>query len=97
MNIDGNGTRCIYWYRRPKHESQRIKLGRPNCKINPLGLYGVLKRLVEYNLIKRAELRLKDDLSVWGRDRHVLYFTCEDQLRRRLRTKKLLEEAKCKA
>ncbi len=29
LNVDGEGSRCRWWYRRPRHESQKIRLGSP--------------------------------------------------------------------
>ena len=94
MNVDGRGGRCVWWYRRPKRERQRVRLVKPNCKINPLRLYRVLDELVERGGLKRVELYLKDPLSVWGRDRHVLYYKREEQLHSRLKTKPLLNRLK---
>ena len=79
LNIDGNGGRCIWWYRRPRHESQRIRLVKPT-----LELYPYLRLLVEKGLLKRWEGYLPDRLSKWGYDRHVLYYVSEDQLEKRL-------------
>ena len=89
MNVDGEGSRCRWWYRRPRHESQRIRLVESNCQVNPLWLYKPLRRLVERGLVKRTILYLRDPLSVWGRDRHVLYYITEDQLRRRVKVARL--------
>jgi len=84
MNIDGRGARCVWWYRRPRHESCRIRLAKPDCRIRPLDLYPYLKILVERGLLKRWEGYLPDRLSRWGYDRHVLYYVSEDQLEKRL-------------
>jgi len=84
MNVDGKGSRCVWWYRRPKHESQRIRLAKPDCRIRPIELYPYLKRLVSMGVIKRWEGYLPDKYSTWGYDRHVLYFAREDQLYKRL-------------
>jgi len=85
MNVDGRGSRCIYWYRRPKHEAQRIRLAKPRCSIDPRRLYPVLNKLVKLGLIKRKELYMRDELSVWGMDRYILYYVSEDQISRRLK------------
>jgi len=89
LNVDSEGSRCIWWYRRPKHEKQKIKLVKPNCKVNPLSLYRDLEVLVKSGLLKRMELYLRNPLSTWGRDRHVLYYVDEEQLHNRLKTKPL--------
>ena len=91
LNVDGGGGRCVYWFRRPSHEPQRIRLVRPDCRFSPLALYRYLKELVSRGLVKRYEIYLRDELSTWGYDRHVLYYVTEDQLRRRLKSKSLLE------
>ena len=84
LNVDGNGARCVWWFRRPRHEKQRIRLVKPVCRVRSLDLYPYLKVLVERGIVKRWEGYLPDPLSVWGYDRHVLYYVNEEQLRKRL-------------
>ena len=88
-NVDGEGGRCVFWYRRPKHESQKIKLVRPKCRYRPSALYQILKMLVSRGLVKKYVIYLRDELSTWGYDKHVLYYVTEDQLRARLKSKPL--------
>jgi|GEM_PF-3242297 len=90
LNVDGKGSRCIWWFRRPRHEKQRIKLAKPICRYNPLSLYRHLNYLVKLGLVKRIELYLRDPLSTWGKDRHVLYYTTEEQLYKRFKSKPLI-------
>ena len=90
LNTDGKGCRCFWWFRRPEHEPQRIRLCIPKCKVDPRRLYRILNKLVSHNLIKRYKVYLRDELSTWGYDKHVLYYVSEDQLRSRLKTKSLL-------
>lgn len=54
-------------------------------------LFSVLNELVRRGLVRRYVLYLRDELSSWGYDRYVLYYVSEEQLRRRLKTRSLLE------
>ena len=89
LNVDGSGGRCMYWFRRPKHESQRIRLVKPDCRTSPLKIMKALRFMVEKGLLKRSTYYLRDRLSKWGYDRHVLYYVSEKQLERRFQTKNL--------
>jgi len=84
MNVDGSGARCVHWYSRPRHEKQRIRLAKPDCRVNPTTVLKYLKRMVEMGLLKRWEEYLPDPMSKWDHDRHTLYYVTEDQLRKRL-------------
>ena len=84
LNVDGKGARCLWWYRRPSHESQRIRLVKPDCKINPRRLFSILKELQDQGLVKRKRIYLRDNLSVWGYDRHILWYVNDEQLEHRL-------------
>jgi len=72
MNVDGKGGRCLWWYRRPRHEKQRIRLVKPPCKHNPLYIMKVLKQLEKEGLVLRQIEYRRDPLSKWGKDRFVI-------------------------
>ena len=74
MNVNGKGGRCKYWYHRPKHESQAIKLVEPNCKTKPSYIIKVLKELEKNGYVKsRIEIRT-DKLSPSGFDHFRVYY-----------------------
>ena len=85
LDVDGKGARCLWWYRRPSHEAQKIRLVKPDCRIDPRRLYTVLKELLEQGLIRRKRIYLRDNLGTWGYDRHILYYVDDSQLELRLR------------
>jgi len=72
MNVDGKGGRCKYWFRRPKHEKQRIRLVKPPCRHNPLYLYRILRELEREGLVLRRVVYRSDPFSKWGKDRFVM-------------------------
>ena len=80
MNIDGRGGRCVWFYRRPKHEKQAIRLVKPPCKHRAIEVIIAVNKLVKEGLLRRSEVFLLDRLSTWGMDRHVLIYSCEKQL-----------------
>ena len=84
LNVDGRGGRCIWWYRRPKHETQRIRLAKPRCRVTPIAVMRYLNRMTKMGILKRWEGYLPDRLSRWGYDRYVLYYERDTQLRKRL-------------
>jgi len=86
MNIDGNGTRCIWWYRRPLHERETYtcKLGYPNCRYNALRVIQLVNELVKEGKLKKKLEHLRDDLSKWGRDNFKLIYVSDEQLRKRI-------------
>ena len=86
MNIDGKGTRCIWWYRRPLHERETYtcKLGYPNCRYNAIRVIQIVNKLVKEGKLKKKLEHLRDNLSKWGRDNFKLIYINDDQLRKRL-------------
>ena len=92
LDVDGEGGRCVWWFKGSRHESQRVRLVKPGCRVSPLRLFSVLNELVRRGLVRRYVLYLRDEFSSWGYDRHVLYYVSEEQLRRRLKTRSLLEK-----
>ncbi|RLE90747.1 MAG: hypothetical protein DRN04_14425 [Thermoprotei archaeon] len=92
INVDGEGSRCLYFYRRPKHESQRIKLVRLDCKTPATTVIRAVNRLAEKGLIKKKIFRLRDPLSTWNRDNFRLVYVDENQIRKRLKSKILTGE-----
>ena len=73
LNVDGEGGRCAWWFRRPKHEKQRIRLVKPDCRHNPLYILRVLKELEREGLVLRTIEYREDPYSRWGKDRYVIY------------------------
>lgn len=72
-NVDGRGGHCVYWYRRPRHESQRIRLVKPPCRHSPLYLIRLLREMERRGLLERRVEYRRDPLSKWGKDRFVIY------------------------
>ena len=91
QNVDGCGGRCIWFYRRPKHESQRIRLVKPNCTYTALQVMRVISQLVKEGKLKRVEVHLRDELSTWNHDKFKLIYVNEEQLRKRLGVRTILD------
>ena len=90
MNVDGHGGRCIWFYRRPKHEKQAIRLVKPPCRFRATDVIVSVNELARAGLVRRMDIYLRDTLSAWGMDRHVLVFYDENQLRSRTGCQDLL-------
>jgi len=91
LNVDGQGSRCAFFYRRPRHESQKIRLARPSCRINALRVIEAVNSLVKRGLLRKVVVHLRDELSSWNHDNFRLVYVNEKQLRRRLKTVSLLK------
>ena len=94
MNVDGRGGRCKWFYRRPRHEKQAIRLVKPPCRFRAIDVISSVNELARMRLIKRVDTYLRDRLSAWGMDRHVLVFIDEQQLRNRTGCQDLLSYVK---
>ena len=72
LNVDGKGGRCVYWFRRPKDERQRIRLVKPDCKYDPRYVIRVINQLAkEGKVVKIVTYRL-DPYSRWGMDKYTI-------------------------
>ena len=90
-NVDGNGGRCVWFYRRPRHEAQRIRLVKPECKVTALRVIQLVNTPVCERKLKKHVVHLRDPLSTWGHDNFRLVYIREEQLRNRLKTKNILD------
>ena len=80
-NLNGQGQRCFYCYKRGDAESKNLV--KPPCQINYLTVLKAVKVLEREGKIKTALTTLKDDLSTWRSDRFRLCYIDEAQLRKR--------------
>jgi len=92
QNVDGNGARCVYWYRRPKHElkTYTCRLVEPKSKYPATRVITAINELVRQGKLKKRIIHLRDNLSKWGRDNFRLIYIHDDQLRKRLKTQSLI-------
>ena len=91
MNVDCKNSRCVYFYKRPKHEKQRIKLVKPDCRYSAIAVIQAVNALVRRGLINKKEMYLRDKYSVWGYDKFRLCYIDTKQIRNRLKVKSLEE------
>jgi len=83
MDVDGRGGHCRWAFSRPDAKPS-YHLVAPPCRFRYPDVIAALKLLAERGDVKRARVLMRDPLSRWGYEYHVLNYTREGQLYARL-------------